>query len=77
MSEEKHVSPKLSWISTVRDKGPWVIQEHGSVVLPPNEQKSNSNLTAKEVLQERAEPVGKSLAFPLNVGGDDPTGGIT
>lgn len=75
--EPQGVSPKISWISTVRDRGPWVIHEHGEVVLPPNEQKSNTNLTAKEVLQPRDEPVGISHAFPLNTGGDHPTGGVT
>ena len=76
MSEDQNVSPKISWISTVRERGPWVIQEHGEVVLPPNEQKK-PEIRNSEVLQERAEPVGVSHAFPLNTGGDKPTGGVT
>ena len=76
---EGGVTPKLEWTKRSEKRSAWIRPEiqHGERVLPPNEQKSNIHLADSEVLQPRMEPVGESVAFPLNVGQDRPTGGIT
>ena len=77
MSEEKVVTPKKSWVSTETERAPWIRTKCAEVVLPPNDQ-DKPDITNEMVLQERAEPVGKSAAFPLNGGfGDKSTGGIS
>ena len=76
---EGGVTPKLEWTRRSEQRAAWIRPEikHGERVLPPNEQASNLQLADSEVLQPRSEPVGSSVALPLNVGEDRPTGGIT
>ena len=79
MPETKNpVTPKSAWVSSAYERAPWVREKHGEIIEPPNMQASNSELANENVLQERAEPVGKSAAFPLMGGlGDKQTGGIS
>lgn len=77
--EQKAVTPKSAWASVERERAPWIRPGliFGETIAPPNDQKSNNHFEDSEVLQERAEPLGTSVAFPINVGQDRPTGGIT
>lgn len=77
MSEDKKVTPKVSWISTEYSREPWQRVEYGQVIAPPNQQKSNLPLTAKDVLQERAQPIGDSAAFPIMPSIERTTGGVS
>ena len=71
-SKELKVEPKLPWAATERPRVPWIPVDvkFGKTVAPPNEQKSNAPLTAKEVLQPRDEPIGESFAPPISSGED-------
>lgn len=74
MSDEKNpVTPKSAWVSTGYKRSAWVREKHGEVVDPPNDQKSNNDFRAEEVLQTRDQPVGISAAFPLQGSEDRPT----
>jgi hypothetical protein len=76
-TDNKHVTPLSAWPTTSYERPVWVREKHGKTIAEPNAQKSNNEFSNDQVLQPRAEKVGKSNAFPLNGGSPDrPTGGI-
>jgi len=54
---------KKNWIDTPYARAPWVPIQHGEIVEPPNEQRSNLKLADSEVMKSRTEET--SNAFPL------------
>lgn len=76
---EGGVTPKVAWTKASEDRAAWIQPDikHGEKILPPNEQASNNHFEDSEVLQPRSEPIGHSMATPLNTNQDRPTGGIT
>lgn len=77
-NKQQKVEPKKAWTALERERAPWIKPEvqYGMTVAPPNDQDSNLDLQPEEVLQRRDEPLGTSVAFPLNPGIDRDTGGI-
>ena len=66
--ESEGLMPKSPWAEIRHVRVPWVREKHGKQVLPPNDQTSNQDLTNKQVLQPRVEPIGMmSTAKPLRV----------
>lgn len=70
------VTPKSAWVSTGYKRSAWVREKHGETIEEPNSQASNNDFRDDEVLQPRDQPIGVSVAFPLQGGEDRPTGGI-
>jgi hypothetical protein len=70
VSESKVLEPKTPWAAQERVRPPWVPIKHGKTVLPPNDQKSNLNLTNEQVMKSRTEPIANgSSAKPLSGAG--------
>jgi len=69
-TEAKEQQPSLPWVSTEYRRAPWIRPGLvlGQTVLPPNEQASNLNLADDQVFYKRDEPIGQSVAFPINGG---------
>jgi hypothetical protein len=65
---------KPSWTQQPRRRmTPWNRLKTAAIVLPPNEQASNSHLTNEEVMRSRNEKI--SHAFRLNGEGSERTDG--
>ena len=68
VAESKVLEPKQPWAAQERIRAPWVKVQYGQTVAPPNDQKSNLNLSDEQVMKKRNEPIA-STAPPLNLGG--------
>lgn len=68
VAESKVLEPKTPWAARERERTKWVPIAHGERVLPPNDQKSNLNLSDEQVMKKRNEPIA-STAPPMNKGG--------
>lgn len=66
VNPKKEEKPFVPWEQQERIRPDWVAQAHGEIVLPPNQQKSNSTLSDEEVMGKRTDPVAtSSQATPI------------
>ena len=65
--EKEPLIPKEPWAARERERAPWVKVKYGETIAPPNDQKSNLNLSDEQVMKKRTEPIA-STAPPLNLG---------